>query len=147
MHTAGLFDLSDHLERLSQSGDPLEALERHVDFEAFRPVLIKALGYGERPKGGRPPYDPVTMFRVLVLASLHSSSDERMEFLIRDRLSWLRFPGFPIGAPTPDQKTLRLFREKLRPLRAHSRHCSRPLKRAFGIGATGRRAGRSLMRA
>ena len=53
MHTAGLFDLSDHLERLSQSGDPLEALERHVDFEAFRPVLLEALGYGERPKGGR----------------------------------------------------------------------------------------------
>ncbi len=113
MHTAGLFDLSDHPERLSQSGDPLEALERHVDFEAFRPVLLEALGYGERPKGGRPPYDPVTMFKVLVLSSLHNLSDERMEFLIRDRLSWLRFPGFAIGAPTPDQKTIWLFREKL----------------------------------
>ena len=113
MHSPGLFDLSDHLERLSQSGDPLEALAAHVDFGAFRPILIEALGYGERPKGGRPPYDPVTMFKVLVLASLHNLSDERMEFLIRDRLSWLRFLGFPIGAPTPDQKTIWLFREKL----------------------------------
>ena len=36
-----------------------------------------------------------------------------MEFLIRDRLSWLRFPGFRIGEPVPDQKTIRPFREKL----------------------------------
>ena len=55
MHAAGLFDLTDHLDRLSATGDPLEALERHVDFEVFRPVVMETLGYGERPKGGRPP--------------------------------------------------------------------------------------------
>ena len=113
MHAPGLFDLSDHLARLSATGDPLEALERHVDFEAFRTVLMEALCYGVRAKGGRPPYDPVTMFKVLVLASMHNLSDERMEFLIRDRLSWLRFLRFEIGEPTPDQKTIWLFREKL----------------------------------
>ena len=32
---------------------------------------------------------------------------------IRDRLSWLRFPGFDFGAATPDANTIRLFREKL----------------------------------
>jgi IS5 family transposase len=36
-----------------------------------------------------------------------------MEFLIRDRLSWLRFLGFDLGAVTPDENTIRLFREKL----------------------------------
>ena len=113
MHAPRLFDLSDHLARLSATGDPLEALERHVDFEAFRTVLMEALCYGVRAKGGRPPYDPVTMFKVLVLASMHNLSDERMEFLIRDRLSWLRFLRFQIGEPTPDQKTIWLFREKL----------------------------------
>jgi len=53
------------------------------------------------------------MFKVLVLATMHNLSDERMEFLIRDRFSWLRFLGFQIGEPTPDQKTIWLFREKL----------------------------------
>ena len=113
MHKPGLFDFSDHLARLSATGDPLEALDAHVDFEAFRPVLTEALAYGDRPQGGRPPYDPVTMFKVLVLASMHNLSDERMEFLIRDRFSWLRFLGFQIGEATPDQKTIWLFREKL----------------------------------
>ena len=36
-----------------------------------------------------------------------------MEYLIRDRLSWLRFLGFDLGVPTPDANTIRLFRERL----------------------------------
>jgi len=86
-------------------------LVRHVDLEAFRPVLVEALGYGDRPKGGRPPFNPVMMFRVLVLASTHIPGDERMEILIRDRLSWLRFLDLAVNEPTPDQRTIRLFRE------------------------------------
>ena len=36
-----------------------------------------------------------------------------MEFLIRDRLSWMRFLGFEFGAPTPDRNTIWTFRERL----------------------------------
>ena len=35
------------------------------------------------------------------------------EWLISDRLSWLRFLGFDLGSSTPDANTIRLFREKL----------------------------------
>ena len=113
MRQAGLFGLSDHLKRLSADGDPLEALGRIVDFEGFRPTLVAALAYGDGTKGGRPPYDPVVMLKVLILAAQNNVSDARMEYLIRDRLSWLRFLGFDLGAPTPDANTIRLFREKL----------------------------------
>jgi IS5 family transposase len=113
MRQAGLFGLSDHLKRLSAHGDPLEELGRVVDFEAFRPILATALAYGDGAKGGRPPYDPVAMFKVLILAAQNNVSDARMEYLIRDRLSWLRFLGFDLGAATPDANTIRLFREKL----------------------------------
>lgn len=54
MRQAGLFGLSDHLKRLSAHGDPLEELGRIIDFEAFRPVLVAALAYGDGAKGGRP---------------------------------------------------------------------------------------------
>ena len=40
MYEPGLFALTDHLERLSATGGPLEALDRQVDFEAFRLALI-----------------------------------------------------------------------------------------------------------
>ncbi len=113
MRQAGLFGLSDQLKRLSDSGDPLEVMARVVDFEVFRPALYTALAYGNGVKGGRPPYDPVAMFKVLILAAQNTVSDARMEFLIRDRLSWLRFLGFDLGAATPDENTIRLFREKL----------------------------------
>ena len=103
---AGLFDLSDHLECLSRTSDPPEIPDRHVAFKAFRPVPNAALGYGDRPKGGRPPYDPVIMFKVLLLALMHNLSDERMAFLIRDWFGRLRFLGFQIGERTPDQKTI-----------------------------------------
>ena len=113
MRQAGLFGLSEHLKRLSAHGDPLEELGRIIDFEAFRPVLVAALAYGDGTKGGRPPYDPVAMLKVLVLAAQNNVADVRMEYLIRDRLSWLRFLDFDLGAPTPDANTIRLFREKL----------------------------------
>ena len=53
------------------------------------------------------------MFKILILTARHTVSDERMEFLIRDRLSWLRFLGFDLGAPTPDRNTIWTFRERL----------------------------------
>ena len=113
MRQAGLFGLSDQLKRLSDCGDPLETMSRVVDFEVFRPALEKALAYGDGAKGGRPPYDPVAMFKVLILAAQNTVSDARKEFLMRDRLSWLRFLGFDLGAVRPDENTIRLLREEL----------------------------------
>ena len=113
MNPESLFSLSEHLDRLSKDGDPLEVLDATVDFEYFRGWLVEGLDYTDRPKGGRPPFDPVSMFKVLILQAQHNLSDAKMEFMIRDRLSWMRFLGFDLGAPTPDENTIRLFREKL----------------------------------
>ena len=110
---SGLFGLSEHLERLSAHGDPLEVLDATVDFEHFRGWLVEGLGYGDGSRGGRPPFDPVSMFKALILQAQHNLSDARMEFVIRDRLSWMRFLGFDLGAPTPDENTIRHFRNRL----------------------------------
>ena len=109
----GFFDLPDHMERFSETGDPLEEMARIIDFEAFRPTLDVALRYSDGCKGGRPPYDPEAMFKVLILAAQNNVSDGRMEFLIRDRLSWLRFLGLELGKPTPDENTIRLADRRL----------------------------------
>jgi len=113
MRQAGLFGLSEHLKRLSAHGDPLEELGRIIDFEAFRPTLTAALAYSDGAKGGRPPFDPVSMFKVLVVQAQHNLSDARMEFMIRDRLSWMRFLGFDLGASMPDENTIRHYRNRL----------------------------------
>ncbi|MDF1719567.1 MAG: IS5/IS1182 family transposase, partial [Minwuia sp.] len=65
MNPMNLFGLSEHLERLSEYGDPLVVLDEIVDFEYFRAWLVDGLGYGDGRKGGRPPFDPVSMFKAL----------------------------------------------------------------------------------
>ncbi len=107
------FDLSDHLKRLSEAGEPLEEMARVIDFEAFRPLLEAALAYSDGGNCGRPPYHPVAIFRAFTLAARNNVTDARMEFLIRERLSWLRLRGFDLGEPTPDEHTMRRFRERL----------------------------------
>ena len=113
MHPRSLFSLAEHLERLSKDGDPLEALSGTVEFERFRPLLTRGLGYSDGAKGGRPAFDPVAMFKVLVVQAQHNLSDARMEFMIRDRLSWMRFFGFDLGGAMPDENTIRHYRNRL----------------------------------
>jgi len=109
----GFFDLEDRLAALSAAGDPLERLSAAVDFEIFRPALRRALRRSDRAKGGRPPFDAVLMFKILVLQALYGLSDGQAEYQIRDRLSFMRFLGRGLGERVPDEKTIWLFRELL----------------------------------
>ena len=67
---------------------------------------------------GRPPFFPVLKFRILVLQSLHGLSLERTAYMVRDRLSWMRFCGLGPGDRVPDVNTLWDFREALIKARA-----------------------------
>src|SRR5437588_6295579 len=109
----GFFDIDDRLKRLSALGDQLEAFRVAVDFETFRLELNAALSYSNGPQGGRPPFDPVMMFQILVIQAANNLSDERTEFLINDRLSFMRFLGLSLADRVPDARTIWLFREKL----------------------------------
>ncbi len=68
----------------------------------------------DRTRGGRPPFDHVLMFKVLILQAMHSLSDERAEFLIKDRLSFIRFLGLGLSDNVPDPNTIWTFREALK---------------------------------
>ena len=67
MRQAGFFDLDGRLKRLSDIGDQLESYSAAIDFEVFRADLEAAVNYSDGSKGGRPPYDVVMMFKILVL--------------------------------------------------------------------------------
>lgn len=109
----GFFDVEERLKRLSDLGDQLEGFAAAVDVELFRAALDAALAYADGQKGGRPPLDPVMMFKVLVIQAANTLSDERAEFLINDRLSFMRFLGLSLGDRVPDARTIWLFRERL----------------------------------
>ena len=109
----GLFDIDARLRELSAKGDDLERVNALVDFEAFRPELEQAVPRADRSKGGRPPYDHVLMFRILILQASHSLSDERTEYLVKDRLSFMRFLGLSLADRVPDANSIWTFREAL----------------------------------
>src|SRR5258708_36670504 len=53
------------------------------------------------------------MFKVLILQTSHNLSDERTEYLIKDRLSFMRFLGLSLNETVPDANTIWTFREAL----------------------------------
>ena len=110
----GFFDVSERLQQLSAKGDDLERISGLVDFEMFRADLEQAVPRSDGSKGGRPAFDRVLMFKVLLLQAMHSLSDERCEYLIRDRLSFMRFLGLGLADLVPDANTIWTFREALK---------------------------------
>jgi len=110
---AGFWDFEHSLEALSAEGDPLEQLERTVRFEQFRPALTGAVRRSDPSKGGRPGFDVVLKFKMLVLQGLYGLSLQQTCFQVRDRLTWLRFCGLRPGDAVPDANTLWDFREAL----------------------------------
>jgi hypothetical protein len=76
----GFWDVEHRLRQLSERGDPLEKLAATVDFVIFRTELVAALGFRDRAKDGRRPFDPVLKFRMLVLRAMHGLA--QAEFLV-----------------------------------------------------------------
>jgi len=109
----GFWDQDIRLSKLSKLGDPLEKLNKGVDFEMFRAILEEKLSKEPQGKGGRPPYDYVLMFKILILQRYYNLSDEQTEYQINDRMSFMRFLDLSIADDIPDSKTVWHFRECL----------------------------------
>ena len=109
----GLFDLDFRLRELDKGGDPLLKLNETVDWEIFRSDLETIRAKERKSNAGRPPFDVVLMFKIMVLQSLYNLADDAVEYQILDRLSFMRLLGLSLGDRVPDAKTIWLFREQL----------------------------------
>jgi IS5 family transposase len=113
MGQIGLFDVENRLSELSAMGDPLEKLDKAINWKQFRPLIDRAFRKERKSNAGRPPFDYVLMFKILVLQSMYNLSDEQTQFQILDRHTFKRFLGLRDEMVIPDQKTIWLFRETL----------------------------------
>ena len=104
------YSLKQAYKRVEGLGDRLDAVKDEVDWEGFRPILDK-LYQESTPVGGRPHTDTVLLFKMMVLQSWYSVSDEELEYQCSDRLSFQSFLGFP--ETVPDYTTVWKFRERL----------------------------------
>ena len=132
----GFFEVEERLKELSAKGDDLARLNAIVDFEVFRPDLVRAVPRSDGSKGGRPAFDHVFMFKVLILQASHSLSDERTELLIKDRLSFMRFLALGLSDTVPDANTIWTFREALTRAKLDDKPAIEVLFRAYETALT-----------
>jgi transposase, IS5 family len=109
----GLFGEHFRLEKLSKQGDPLEKLNKVINWDIFLPVLEKFENKQKKNNAGAKPYSPLLMFKILILQRYYNLSDQQIEYQILDRLSFCRFLGLTLNDNVPDEKTVWDFKDSI----------------------------------
>lgn len=113
--TISFFVFEQRLEKISKLGDRHARLCQSVDWNIFTDFLERKIPREQdKPQGGRPPYSHDCMFKILVLQTLYGLSDDEMEFMLNDRLSFQKFVGRLNESNMPDAKTIWAYRESLK---------------------------------
>ena len=107
------FDESNRNEKLTKLGDPLEQLNAIVNWHIFTPILDRSIPRVDNGKGGRPPFENLLMFKILVIKRLYNLSHDQTEFQMNDRRSFMRFLGLDLSDRVPDAKTIWLYEDLL----------------------------------
>jgi IS5 family transposase len=105
------------MEKMDKIGDPLIKMRDLIPWEKLFREPLDRIFRGEqvdKGAGGRPAYDSILMFKILILQRTYSLSDEEMEYQINDRLSFQRFLNLNLSDNVPDARTIWLYREKLK---------------------------------
>ena len=63
----GFFDLEFKMDDINKHEPPLQKLDKVINWEIFRPILESELLNKNKGKGGRPPFDKLLMFKILIL--------------------------------------------------------------------------------
>ena len=66
--------------------------------------------YKGKGREGRPPYEPVLLFKLLFISYLYNVSERDVERLADNYLKW--FLGLAVDAAPPDHSTLMAFKER-----------------------------------
>src|SRR5437773_10710463 len=114
MGQKGFFDVERRLDAISALGDPLETIKKIVPWEDFRTdieAVTETKPEERKSNAGRKPYDTILKFKIMLLQSLHNLPDHRTEYLIGDRIAFMRSPYLELEDPVPDATTTCLLRQ------------------------------------
>lgn len=108
---AGFFSEFFNVEDIRASQKPLIRIGEMIEWDLFRIDLEKSFPISE--DGGRPRFDPLLMFKVLVLQKVHGLLDDETSYQIMDRRSFKLFLGITDQDQVPDGQTIADFRNEL----------------------------------
>jgi len=92
---------ADHFVEIPET--ELDLLEELIDWEG----VSKLLGAIEID------YDPLSLFKMMMLQTWHNLSDERITQALKRDIVYMRFCGFTLEGKKPDGSTLCRFRGRL----------------------------------
>jgi len=93
-----------------EADDVLSKIDVLLDWSAFRPILKRGL---KRSGIGPSGYDPLVLFKCLLLGQWHGLSDPGLEKALKVRLDFMLFCGFDLHKSVPDETTHCRFRNAL----------------------------------
>jgi len=98
--------------RLEYVDSFLKEIDRIIDFNKLRPILKKN-GIGTKNVCGVKAYDPILMFKTILIQKFFDLSDEKAEQGLNVNLLYLRFVGLSLEELAPDSTTIGRFRNSL----------------------------------
>lgn len=75
----GFFDIENQLDKIYEINDFLPKLNTLIDWEMFRYQLSKVREKERKSNAGRPAFDLVLMFKILVIKTMYNLSDDQTE--------------------------------------------------------------------
>ena len=106
-------------QRKVKDSNQLMKLSKLINWKGVRSRLKGLYKMEEKDIGGQRPYDPLKMFKAILLGQWHNLSDPQLEECLGLRIDFLLFTGFDLSEDTPDETTLCRFRNKLIEKRLH----------------------------
>jgi len=86
-------------------------LNELMDWRKYTQKMMR--WYKGRAEYGRPPFDPVVLLKMLLVAYLYNLSERQTEQYINDSMSAKYFLGLGMDQPAPDHSTLTRFKERI----------------------------------
>lgn len=110
--TGGGSFYGDYLyDQVLAADSPYVLLRRLIDWDRIGGRFIAC--YAGKGCVGRPPYDPVLMLKMLLIARLYGVSERQVEEVATYHLGIKYFLGLAVDARPPDHSTLTKFKERL----------------------------------
>lgn len=101
--------LGEHILYQNLPKDFLYEIDQLINWAPFESLLSKL----HPSKVGRKAYNPLQMFKILIIQEFYNLSDPRVELDLYGNLFYRRFVKLYAGDPIPDHSTISRFREDL----------------------------------
>jgi hypothetical protein len=82
MPQPSFFDCEYQLDKINQINDFLRRLDELIDWSVFLELLNQVHSSEKKSNAGRPAFDVLLMFKILILKTVYNLSDDQVELQI-----------------------------------------------------------------